>query len=281
VIAANGREGIEIVRKRMADGLKPFDLIFMDIQMPVMDGLEAAPKIAALGTGSPIVAMTANVMVDDKELYRANNMPDCIGKPFSAQELWHCLLKYIRSAEQKPARQETMDDLDMNLRETLKGHFAKHNQGKFAEIKGALDSGDIKLAHRLAHTLKSNAGQIGKTLLQKAAADVERLLKDGENKAAGEPLTVLETELNRVLDELSPFLNETVKETRPAAFNTEKVKELAEKLEPLLKSGNPECLKYIEELRILIPGSEELIQQMENYDFELAKTTFARLMALI
>jgi signal transduction histidine kinase/CheY-like chemotaxis protein len=95
VLAHNGKEGVDLVRKRKENGEKPFDLIFMDIHMPVLDGLEAAPQIVKLGTGTPIVAMTANIMVDDRELYKRNGMPDCVGKPFTSQELWRCLVKYF------------------------------------------------------------------------------------------------------------------------------------------------------------------------------------------
>jgi CheY-like chemotaxis protein len=278
VIAENGQEGIDIVRTRMENGKKPFDLIFMDIQMPVMDGLEAAPKVAALGTGSPIVAMTANVMVDDKELYKTNNMSDCIGKPFSTQELWRCLLKYLKPVEQKTIKQETQDETEIEIIKMLLPHFAKYNQNRFAEITGALEAGDIKLAHRLAHTLKGNAGQIGKPGLQAAAADVEKMLKNGENLVTKKQLAVLETELNKVLEELAPLLEEP-KAPAPV-FSSEKARELAGKLVPLLKSGNPECLKFIGDLRI-ISGSEGLIKQMENFDFESASATFARLLAQI
>jgi len=72
----------------------------MDIHMPVMDGLEAAERILSLNTGIPIVAMTANVMNTDRDIYRQRGMLDCIGKPFTSPELWACLLKYLEPAEQ-------------------------------------------------------------------------------------------------------------------------------------------------------------------------------------
>jgi signal transduction histidine kinase/CheY-like chemotaxis protein len=95
VVAANGRDGVDLVRRRMEKGEKRYDLIFMDIHMPVMDGLEAASKIIALGSGAPIVAMTANVMASEKEYYIEYGMRDCVAKPFTSQELWKCLLKYL------------------------------------------------------------------------------------------------------------------------------------------------------------------------------------------
>ncbi|WP_461247351.1 ATP-binding protein [Treponema sp. R6D11] len=94
-VAGNGKEGVDMVRGRMERDEKPFDLIFMDIHMPVMDGLEAASIINKLQTGTPIVAMTANILSTDKELYKRNGMPDYLGKPFTSQVLWRCLLKFI------------------------------------------------------------------------------------------------------------------------------------------------------------------------------------------
>jgi signal transduction histidine kinase len=96
VVAEDGKIGVDMVHSRVLSGEKQFDLIFMDMHMPVMDGLEATAKIMELNTGIPIVAMTANIMSDDVELYKESGMSDCVGKPFTSQELWHCLLKYLK-----------------------------------------------------------------------------------------------------------------------------------------------------------------------------------------
>jgi len=99
VVAENGKIGVDFVTERIQNGEKPFDLIFMDMFMPVMDGIEAATRIIGLNTGTPIVAMTANVMVSDLELYKQTGMPDCLGKPFTSQDLWKILLKYLKPDE--------------------------------------------------------------------------------------------------------------------------------------------------------------------------------------
>ncbi|MDR2964324.1 MAG: response regulator, partial [Treponema sp.] len=67
VAVENGKLGVEMVSERTQKNEKPFDLILMDMFMPVMDGMEAASKIMAMNTGTPIVAMTANVMVSELE----------------------------------------------------------------------------------------------------------------------------------------------------------------------------------------------------------------------
>jgi len=95
VIAENGLEGLRIVIDRIKKGEKQFDLILMDTQMPVMDGFEAAARINALGTGTPIVALVANIMTNDLEDYKRHGLMDCIGKPFQTWDLWRCLLSFL------------------------------------------------------------------------------------------------------------------------------------------------------------------------------------------
>ncbi|MDR0472541.1 MAG: response regulator [Treponema sp.] len=276
-VAENGKEGVDMIRSRMEKGEKPFDLIFMDIHMPVMDGFEAASIINKLQTGTPIVAMTANIMSTDRELYKMNGMLDYVGKPFTSQILWQCLMKYFTPVKRENGRQENIwIEEDMALQKAAQLNFVRDNQNKFDEIADAIKANDIKLAHRLAHTLKGNAGQIGRPGLQSAAADMEQALKDGNNLVTGEQLKILETEMNMALNELEPLRVESTVQIQavPAALDLAQLRELIEKLEPLLKGGNPDCLRFIDGLRA-IPGNELLIQQMKDFDFESAFSTFA------
>ena len=279
LVAENGREGVEMVQSRMQSGKAPFDLIFMDIYMPVMDGLEAAAAIIALNTKTPIVAITANVMAHDRELYRRNGIPDCVGKPFTSRELWRCLLQYFTPLRWETATDARGANVDTQLHQKLMARFVKDNQAKYAEIAEAIAAHDIQLAHRLAHTLKGNAGLLGETRLQKAATDVEQLLRDGKNLVTPPHMIVLDTELSAVLKEYSLMLEGS--EPPPAAvrsepLDAERARTLIAELQALFESGNPECLKCIDELRAM-PGSETLIQQMEDFDFEPAIATLAEL----
>ena len=205
-IADNGLEGINMVRSRMERGEKPFDLIFMDIQMPVMDGLEAAPQIERLKTGTPIVAMTANIMSGEMEQYRENGMPDFIGKPLTSQELWRCLLRYLTPVDRKDVNKNTLTEADALYIKMLQQHFLNSNRNRYEEIVKAMEAGDLKLARRLAHSIKGNAAQLGEAGLQEAAAVVERQLKEGENLVTGEQLESLKVELSVFLDKLSSIV---------------------------------------------------------------------------
>jgi CheY-like chemotaxis protein len=284
VVADNGKIGVDMVHGRMSSGDKQFDLIFMDMHMPVMDGLEASEKILALKTGIPIVAMTANIMSNDREIYKMSGINDCVGKPFTSQELWRCLMKYFKpiNRQTEEPRQTQNDD---ELRRKLTVNFVKDNQNKFNEIKDALNKGDIKLAHRLAHTLKSNAAFLGKILLQQTAANIEDQLKDGQNNVSPQNLAALETELKAALLQLSSEIemnpaHQTDEVSTPNVqteqVNAEFTKELFEKLETMLDMGNLECRNLIDSLR-RIPQTEKLIQQIDDLDFREALVTLGEL----
>ena len=279
VVAENGKIGVEMVQSRKEKGEKQFDLIFMDMHMPVMDGLEAAEKILELNAGVPMVAMTANVMTNDTELYKLKGMDDCVGKPFTSQELWRCLIKYFKPLDWQRIDETQYTHAENKLRQKLINNFVSENSGKYGEIAEAINKGEIKLAHRLAHTLKSNAGQLGKSLLQQAAADIENQLKDGQNLVTPEQMAALETNLNEALAEFEPLVVDFsgIRAAGDAEFaSVESSLELFEKLEPMLELGDLEARQYVYELRHT-PGSEDLIQQIEDFDFDLALATLAKL----
>jgi CheY-like chemotaxis protein len=99
--ANNGREAVARYTEQ------PFDLIFVDIQMPEMNGFEAARAIRRLeetsGTRTPIIALTANAMSSDRELCLNSGMDDYLSKPIELAKLNEVILKYGRCTSSEPA----------------------------------------------------------------------------------------------------------------------------------------------------------------------------------
>jgi len=277
VTAENGKIGLELVRERKQNRQPPFDLIFMDMFMPVMDGLETATAITELNTGTPIVAMTANVMTSEVEKYKEHGMPDCLGKPFTSQELWNILTKYLKVSNSVLSNVSKEDHLlDEKLRLQLCISFVKNNRNRYPEIVNAIKSGDVKLAHRLVHSLKGNAGQIGKTGLQTIAAAVEELLKNGVLEVPVDMMEKLNNELSGVIGELEPLTEEEQTQDEAAPISEEQSFELLNELEDMLNKRSTKCLAKIDALRA-VPGTRELIEQIEDFEFAFAIETIKRL----
>jgi len=262
----------------------------------VMDGLEAVKKLKEMGNTVPIVALTANIMTTDQEVYKEYGMHDYLSKPFATQDLWACLLKYIKpvpleecallQGQKAPEAQAASaaaaaappqeEDADERLRMRLISNFLKDNQNKGGEIRDAIAAGDIKLAHRLAHTLKGVAGLVGQPDLQNAAYAVEHTLNSGDGGAALQIMGALEDELKKSLDKLAAVKEAAEPKVEAAApvavIDTFQALELIEKLRPLLQNGDSDCLEMMDGLKS-IPASQKLIEQVEDYDFGLALET--------
>jgi len=275
VVANDGKEGVDMILERIKNNEKPFELIFMDIHMPVMDGLEAASIISETGIKTPIVALTANIMTNDIEQHKKNGIYDCLSKPFTSQELWRCLYKYLKPLSISfPEKREQVNNEDKKLLKLLMIDFVRSNQTTYNNFKNALAEDDIKLAHRLAHTLKTNAGQIGEKHLQSAALAAEFALKDGINSLTDTQTKSLESELKSVLDKLAPLLNESkeaeaeVPDQNKFASKEEKQK-FFNQLEEMLKNKNPQCINLIKSM-YASPETGELVKQMEDFEFNKA-----------
>jgi len=268
-IAETGKEGIEKVQKRIDGGEKMYDLIFMDIHMPEMDGIDATPKILELSSETPVIAVTANIMTRDIDRYKELGMKDYLGKPFTSQELWRCLLNHLKPLDFVDPASDSSED---KLKTRLETEFIKSNQRKYVQIKEAIAAGDRILAHRLTHTLKTNAGLIGKASLQAAAADVEQTLANEKYTVREAQMTLLKSELCTALEDLSPLLNITADHAGPICLSAEETAALLDKLEPMLKNRDPEALNLLGAVHG-VPGTDKLARQIEEYQFKAALIT--------
>ena len=203
-IADNGQIAVERVQQTA------YDLVLMDMQMPVLDGVSATREIRQWPgcTALPIVAMTANAMQQDKERCLAAGMNDFITKPIEPDELWAALQRWIKpplagvqaGAASPPVALSDADlpgdiaglDVAAGLRRargkpTLYLSFLRRfvaNQTPVAEaIRAALDRDDWATAERLAHTAKGVAGAIGAAGVQDAAAALERAIQQRQPRS--------------------------------------------------------------------------------------------------
>jgi len=210
---------------------QPYDIVLMDMQMPVMDGLEATralrelPHLAQL----PIIAMTANAMEADRERCIAAGMNDFVAKPVEPDDLWRALVRWVKPgprevlplAEARPAAPSAelpaqIEGLDLaaGLRRVLgkpdrylamlRG-FVVGQAHAPQQIRAALAAGDAATAERLAHTLKGLAGNIAAVGVQQRAAAVEARLHAGDREVAA-LLADLEAELSTRLYVISAAL---------------------------------------------------------------------------
>ncbi len=252
-IAPNGAEGVAAAMKRARAG-KPFDLIFMDIFMPVMDGLTATAKLVEAGNSVPIIALTANAMKKDRETYLAAGMSDYLAKPFVARELWACLLRHLvpvslsdapdteDAAPYVPPCEPAVLDKelgikrsagDAELHQRLLREFAKNMDGIERTLSEALAKGDSHTARRIAHTLKSNAATVGAARLSAAAATVEHSLEKEGLPCPQNELTALGNEFAELRNALPPSTEESMPSTAEnVPFSQAKSSPLSEESAP-------------------------------------------------
>ncbi len=212
--AANGREAIEALET------VPYDIVLMDVQMPVMDGFEATRTIRSGKTrvpnpGIPIIAMTAHAMKGDRERCLEAGMDDYISKPIAPQALAEALEKWAKNVPERspavvlrdgaagrPVRGEPVFDRpaliarlmgDEELAKEIIAGFLEDMPKQISTLKRHLDQGDAGSAGSQAHTIKGAAANVGGLALSAVAFEMEKAGKAGRR----EELATLVTEMER------------------------------------------------------------------------------------
>jgi signal transduction histidine kinase/DNA-binding response OmpR family regulator len=217
-IAVNGREGVDRVIS------EPFDLVLMDIQMPVMDGLTATKLIRADERFGklPILAMTAHAMSGDRDRSLNAGMNDHITKPIDPNRLQAALMRWmpeksrqrpepvkthVKSAPAEECVPKQLPPFDVQaalqrtngkpklLRKLMLG-FRDHYSDAILDLREHVAAGRDADAERLAHSLKSVAAMLEAKDLAKAAYSVENAFRSGETASINALIETLERELD-------------------------------------------------------------------------------------
>ena len=264
-LAGNGQVAVALVRAHA------YDIVLMDVQMPVMDGLTATRQIRLdpAYRDLPVVAMTANAMVGDRDRCLAAGMNDHIAKPIDPEDLWKVLLKWIQphpaSLPEPPLAPAAMatepplpaiEGLDMatalhrvlGKQALYLSMLRKFKAGQRAVPEGirqALEEGDWATAERIAHTLKGVAGTIGATRLQTLAAALEAALEVREADLTADRLQDLEGPLADLLARLEQAL--PVERVRPAVnVDPDLLREVCGRLRIMLADDDGEAGDLLE-----------------------------------
>ncbi len=160
-----------------------YDLVLMDIQMPVMDGVSAVKLLREAGYGGPIVALTANVMRADIETYREIGCDDVLAKPIDRARLYGVLARHLRAAADTAAPDSRDARLDAVV-QRLATAFRHDLPTTIQALEQAVRERHWAELRHLAHRIKGLAGSIGFPHLTALAAPVEEHLRTGDFDAA-------------------------------------------------------------------------------------------------
>jgi signal transduction histidine kinase/DNA-binding response OmpR family regulator len=287
--AENGKIAVQMITEHN------YDLVLMDMQMPVMDGLAATRAIRLKPEFQylPIIAMTANVMESDRERCTEAGMNDHLTKPIDPDALFAAMLRWIKPRADDAAKAPTESpaatisvrspepagppetatlqiegvDTQSALRRTggnpkryemLLRKFAE--SANVQEIRDAHAAGDTATAARAAHSLKGAAANLGATALANAAADVETAIKAGQS--AQPLLETLDTRLRTVVQAIQSALpSEHIADSaRAATADPSSVVTPLRKLRKLLSNDDGDAADFILEaqpdLAKVLTGSE-------------------------
>ncbi|MFQ1655611.1 response regulator [Aeromonas veronii] len=217
-VVSNGREAVERVAEQ------PFDVILMDLQMPVLDGLDATRQIRKMVDKHdvPIIALTASAMPGDKERCLGVGMNGYVTKPVSKLDLYNNLLQWVKPQgveqagimEVKPPDMIGILDLqdalkrleqDKEALQILFKLFMSEHKDDLWEIRSALRRQQPEVASKLLHTLKGVSANISASRLQLVAGELEWRLRQNEVLSETD-LEQLQQVFSQTREEVSHFL---------------------------------------------------------------------------
>ncbi|HYK36707.1 hybrid sensor histidine kinase/response regulator [Alloacidobacterium sp.] len=298
-IANHGGEAVKILTE--SDQHPPFDVVFMDLQMPEIDGITATkllrrvPRLQKL----PIIAMTAHALVEERQRCLDAGMNDHVSKPIDPDALFSTLLRW---AKPKPVQPQTKPantpedvilpeiagiDIDNGLKRVagnkrlyrdLLRQFAAKQGDVSTEILAALASGDLKLAERIAHTVKGVAGNIGIVDVQSAAQNLEKAIREDHPDSIPSLLDKFAESLGQQVSAIKAALPEAApaspEEVQTLPFNGVAATEAIARLRSLLEASDGAAEDAFYNLQATVKGTVEKTQLdalgtlINDFDFE-------------
>jgi CheY-like chemotaxis protein len=220
-LAKNGMEAVDLATK------EAFDLVLMDVQMPIMDGVEATRRIRRLPPPAgevPVLALSANVMATEQARYMAAGMNGALAKPVDWAQLFEALARYGGSGE-KPsdsagkigpsAKADTPIDLAVLARlQDLEGQtggltlklteiFMRDTGQRLNELSHAVGCMDAPAAARIAHAIKGSAANLGAHIVVRICSEIETGAEAADLGAVPSLLDELQHEFTRACDALT------------------------------------------------------------------------------
>jgi CheY-like chemotaxis protein len=192
--AEDGLAALEVLSRQ------PVDLVLMDVQMPVMDGVTATFLMRGAGYGGPIVALTANVMRSDIEQYRGSGCDDVLGKPIDRAKLYAVLSRYLRPAGHTAPQDRALDE----VLERLGDRFRADLPQTIVQLEQALAGERWAEVGTMTHQIKGLAGSVGLPDLTAQAAPIDALIATGRHDEARARCHALLEAMNHVAHALEP-----------------------------------------------------------------------------
>ena len=286
--------------------------------MPVMDGYTATSKIREQGRYKelPVLAMTANAMVEDREAAIAAGMNDHIAKPINPRELFTTLLKWIEPGKRdlpgvKVAGSLPEDETDTlpdqlfgidikaglqrvggnpKLLRKLLGEFYIDHRGDISAIHDALEQGDNDTAQRLAHTIKGVAAAIGASELNIKAKDLESVIKQGQLDNVAELVEQLSLVMSPVLEGLSalaPTTEKAVSVEKVEQLSPQEINQILDELSKMLEEMDPDSEEKVTEMiaqfgnQVDLRLMKRLEQHVGGFEFEEALELLVEIRAMV